>query len=514
MTAYDQIQYPGYSHSQTHPDQLATKATLFGMTPAPAGRCRVLELGCGSGVNLASMALGLPESEFTGIDLAATAIAHGKEMAGAVGLKNLQLEVRSVMDIDVSFGEFDYIIAHGLYSWVPGPVREKVLAICQANLAPQGVAYVSYNANPGGHFKLMLREMMQYHTKGFADPKERVHQSIALVKFLAESQTKAEPYRRFLQEELENLLQRDPNNIFHDELGEVNSASTFQEFCDLARHHSLQYLAEGDYVLMQDSGFAPPVREALSQLGRNRIAREQYLDFLSFRRFRQTLLCRSDLKLRLGMNPESLARFHVSFAAKPESAAPLPDSNAAEKFVGDKNANVEVSNPLVKAALRILAEAWPQALPFTDLISNARTQLGLPTVDAAADADSLALFELFLQTYAPGLTTLHLHPPQFTPRASERPVASPLARWQAKTHERLTNLCHTLVVLEHPSGRHLLTLLDGTRDHATLAREMHGFAESARAESDTKKPIPSLEELSKNLETTLDVLARCALLCA
>ncbi len=517
LTSYDEVSYPGYSHAQTHPDQLATKATLFGMTPAPAERCRVLELGCGSGVNLASMALGLPASEFTGIDLAGTAIAHGKEMAAAVGLKNLRLETRSVLDIDRSFGEFDYIIAHGLYSWVPEPVREWILAICHANLAPNGVAYVSYNANPGGHFKLMLREMMQYHTRGFADPKERVHQSIALIKFLAESETKAESYRRFLQEEIENLLQRDPNNIFHDELGEVNSACTFQEFCDHARQHNLQYLAEGDYVLMQDSGFAPSVREALGKLGRNRIAREQYLDFLSFRRFRQTLLCHSDHKLRFGMDPESLARFHVSFAAKPAAPEPLPDPNAPEKFIGDKDANVEVSNPLVKAALRILAEAWPRALPFADLISQARAELHLPAIAPGTDPDSLALFELFLQTYAPGLTTMHLHPLRFATRAGERPVASPLARWQARTHERLTNLCHTPVVLENPSGRHLLTLLDGTRDRACLVQEMHRFVESVRTDPspDTngkETPSASLEELGKNLNDTLDVLARCALL--
>jgi tRNA G46 methylase TrmB len=68
LTAYDEVLYPSYTHNQTHPDRLATIATLFGLTPAPVERCRVLELGCGNGSNLVPMAYGLPGSEFVGID--------------------------------------------------------------------------------------------------------------------------------------------------------------------------------------------------------------------------------------------------------------------------------------------------------------------------------------------------------------------------------------------------------------------------------------------------------------
>lgn len=516
MTVYDEIHYPSYTHAQTHPDQLATKAMFFGMTPAPVERCRVLELGCGDGTNLASMALGLPQSEFTGIDLAASAVAQGQEMARGVGLKNLSLRAGSVMDIGADFGQFDYIIAHGLYSWVPVAVREKILAICQANLAPQGVAYVSYNAKPGGHIKQMFREMMLFHTKGFADPKERVHQSIALVKFLAESQTKVESYRRLLQDELEQLLLRNENNIFHDELGEINDSFFFHDFCDEARRHGLQYLAEGDYVQMRDHNYPAPVREALRQLGKNRVAREQYLDFLSGRRFRQTLLCRAELPLRFGFSPGTIARFHVACMARPVSSKPDLASDAPEKFAGEKDATMEVSLPLAKAALVVLAEIWPRALPFPELLAQARARLGRPPASELTDPETLAVFEMFLEIYAPGLASLHVSPARFAQNVSERPLASPLARWLARTTGHLPNFCHAPVTLEHPSGRHLLTLLDGTRDRAALAREMRVFIEAARREAagGTQSPVPADAELEGNIANTLDVFARCALLMA
>ncbi len=519
MTAYDQALYPSYTHAQTHPDQLATKAALFGLTPAPVDSCRMLELGCGDATNLASIALGLPESQFVGIDLASTAIARGREMTLALGLENVSLHAGSVLEIGPDYGQFDYILAHGLYSWVPAEVREKILAICQANLAPHGVAYVSYDARPGAHLKSMLREMMVFHTKGINDPKERVHQGIALIKFLAESQTKNEAYRRYLEGELAHLLQRDDNNVFHDELAEVNESFTFSQFCEHASQHGLQYLAESDYLQMQDRNFAPSVRQTLRQLGKNRIAREQYLDFLSFRRFRQTLLCHAGLPLHFGMKPETLSRFHVSCAARPVSPEPDLRSDAPEKFTGDQDSNMEVCLPLAKAVLATLAEAWPRALPFLDLMAQGCARLGRAPVESPADAEALALFELFLESYAPGLAKLHLFPPKFAPRAGEHPVASPLARWQARTSQQLANLCHAPVVLENASGRHLLMLLDGSRNRSALLREMRAHLEAQRHSrlaqgAASVDPIPSDAVLAGNLENSLDVFARCALLVA
>ena len=146
--AYDQVLYPGVPLPQTHPDRLATIAGLFGMTPAAAPNCRVLELGCGDGGNLIPMALTLPASVFTGIDLAEPAIARGCALANTLGLENITLRHLDLMRMGPDLGEFDYgvfdyavfdyIIAHGIYSWVPPEVRDQLLRLCRAHLAPQG----------------------------------------------------------------------------------------------------------------------------------------------------------------------------------------------------------------------------------------------------------------------------------------------------------------------------------------------------------------------------------------
>jgi cyclopropane fatty-acyl-phospholipid synthase-like methyltransferase len=149
-TSYDEVPYESHPFPQTHPDRLATIATLLGLRPPPVQRCRVLELGCAAGGNLIPMALGLPQSSFVGIDLSAVEVAEGQQLIAQLGLKNVQLRHLSILDAGPDLGRFDYILCHGVYSWVPTAVQDKILDVCKHNLSPHGVAYVSYNTLPVG----------------------------------------------------------------------------------------------------------------------------------------------------------------------------------------------------------------------------------------------------------------------------------------------------------------------------------------------------------------------------
>jgi len=148
--AYDRVPYNSQPASQTHPDHLAALATLFGLSPAPVEKCRVLELGCGNGANLIPMALTFPGSRFAGVDLAGVPIAAAQALAVELGLENIVFQQLDIMDLDPGFGEFDYIVAHGVYSWVPPAVRDKLMAICRANLAPNGVSLLSATTRSPG----------------------------------------------------------------------------------------------------------------------------------------------------------------------------------------------------------------------------------------------------------------------------------------------------------------------------------------------------------------------------
>ena len=171
--SYDEVPYESHPFAQTHPSRLFTVGTLFGLRPTPVQRCRVLELGCAAGGNLIPMAEYLPDSEFVGLDLSARQVEDGKKLIADFGLKNLTLKHASILDVDASYGTFDYVICHGVYSWVPSSVQDKVLDICAKQLTPNGIAYISYNTYPGWHMRGMIRDMMQFHSGRFDSPQNR-----------------------------------------------------------------------------------------------------------------------------------------------------------------------------------------------------------------------------------------------------------------------------------------------------------------------------------------------------
>src|SRR5262245_7457600 len=113
-TRYDEIPYRSHPFPQTHPDRLATVATLLGLSPTPVTRARVLELGCAAGGNLIPMAEALPEGRFVGVDLSARQLEDGHRTVAALGLKNIQLHHLSIADIPIDWGPFDYVLCHGV----------------------------------------------------------------------------------------------------------------------------------------------------------------------------------------------------------------------------------------------------------------------------------------------------------------------------------------------------------------------------------------------------------------
>ena len=503
-TIYDEFPYPAAPFALTHPDHLATLAILFGMTPAPAEQCRVLELGCGDGGNVIPMAFGLPRSCFTGIDLAGSAIARGQKIIDELHLTNIRLQQFDVMDLSADFGEFDYIIAHGLYSWVPPEVRERILEIAKSRLAANGVAFISYNAYPGGHLRQTLREMMLFHTRNISGARERVKGARELLEFLVQSHPEQDAYSMFLRFEVEALLERKPECFYHDELEEHNHRFYFHEFIADAARHDLQYLSETRLLNMQSGVFPPETSDKINALSQDDdIVREQYLDFLKLRNFRQTLLCHAGIALNRSPNSECVAQLSVTSQARPSSAEPDVRSTAAEEFNFPKSGKMSTNHPLAKAAILHLGRIWPQAVPFIELLRTARNLSGRddPSAGAPIVEDSNWLSDMVLRLFAADFLELCVHASKFASTVSDRPAASPLVHAQVRASLNITNLRHASISLDDEAARHLLLMLDGTRDRQQLLAELRSHLAPA-------------EVTAGQLERKLEELAQMAVLVA
>lgn len=508
---YDLVPYPGRPRPHTHPDRLSTLAALLGMTPPPVEHCRVLEVGCGDGANIIPMAMGFPQAEFVGIDTSSCAIATGLSIREALGFANLQLLELDLADFPEAMGEFDYIIAHGFYSWVAPPLRERLLQIMEALLSPHGVAFVSYNTYPGCHIREMVREMMRYHVHNAPDPVTKISQARALLSFLVQARPgDGDPYDLLLRKELDRVLKQSDHHLFHDDLAPINQPFYFHEFMEQAGRHGMQYLCEAEYHTMQVDHISDAARKAMEALEENPVAREQYLDFLTCRRFRQTLLCRRTVRLDRDVRSERMQRFFFSSPARPVSENPDIASEAEETFAGPAGARMKTGHPLAKAVMVCLANAWPGALPFDQLLTGAAALHGRET----NGEHRRLLGEILVQTFGVGLVQPHLSPARLSRSPGERPSASPLARLQIENGNFLTNLCHGTVHLEDPVACQVLRLLDGTRDREALMDSMEGFEGTIHEGQNRPEGTPASlrEEKARVLEEVLGELARLALL--
>ncbi|MBN9122682.1 MAG: class I SAM-dependent methyltransferase [Planctomycetes bacterium] len=474
--------YQSHPFAQTHPDRLATVSTLLGLPTAQPHRSRVLELGCASGGNIIPMAESMPEATFLGIDRSARQVEEGSRCVTALGLTNIELRQQDVLDISPDLGEFDYIICHGVYSWVPRAVQDKILAICKGHLAPTGVAYVSYNTLPGWHLRGMVRDMMLFHTEQFETPSEQATHARALLAFLTRAVEKENtPYSGVLKSELASLQRHADYYLLHEQLEEHNEPLYFREFARRAGAAGLRYLAEADIQTMVPSHFPPDVAEVLQRVSADLIHLEQYMDFLRNRTFRQTLLCHADREPDYHLSGERVSQFHL--AAQLErtvspSDAPPPSH---PQFRSPSGLTIGSAEPIVSAVLEILSESWPRSVPFPDLISRARARLRgtaiLARQQLADEAKHLGRCLLEFHLAAPRLLDLRVRPTLGTTTVSTRPETGRLAKWQAERGNRVTNLRHELVELDE-FGREVIRRLNGATDRAALLR---GLVEKVRA---------------------------------
>lgn len=513
-SSYDEVPYDSNPFAPSHPSHLAAVATLFGLAPPPVERCRVLELGCASGGNLVPMAEALPGGEFVGIDLSARQIEDGRRLIRAAGLANVTLRHASIADVDDSDGTFDYVVCHGVFSWVRRDVQEAIFEVCARQLAPNGVAYVSYNTYPGWHMRGMVRDMLRYHALRFDAPRERIAQARALLDFLAQSTKQdAGAYGVLLRTELEVLRDQSDHYLYHEQLEEVNEPLYFHEFASRAATHGLRYLGESRITTMMPGNFGPDVQKTLAQLSGDPIQAEQYLDFVRNRTFRETLLVRAEQSPDWTIAPDRVFGLHVASPARPVGRLALT-SDVPGRFQSASGMALATTSPLSKAAMLLLAEAWPGTLPFEELLRGAAAELGREP--AGGDAEALAL--TLLNTYASSdLIELHAAPVRFARVPGERPVALPHARaTAAEGRAVVANRRHEPVRLAD-FARQLLPLLDGTRDRAALVEALAASAlageltvqKSGRPVTD---PTELRDALAGLLGPALESLARDALL--
>jgi SAM-dependent methyltransferase len=464
LPGYDEIPYESFPITEAHPDRLAVIGRLFGLSSPDPARARVLELGCAAGGNLLPIAHYLPDTRCTGVELSRAQALQGAQRCRALGLDNAEIRHQDILQIPLDGEPFDYIVAHGVFSWVPRDVQEHILALCGARLGAGGVAYISYNTLPGSRQRSMLRDMLLHHVRGVTNPRERLAGARDLLAFLSTPLEEPPPGHDWLQRELEHLRGARDSYLYHEYLEEINAPVLFQEFVDRAARHGLQYLADTQLHTMFPSTLGAQAEAALARFD-DLTSEEQYADFLRLRPFRRSLLCR---------NAESLTR-EIDLDAllsQPLYTDLAPDGEGA--FRNAAGQAFHVGTPVLRAVTECLGRAFPRARLLAEIMPEA-LQRAAGTGHSPTTPDIASLPEELFSLFVSGGLQATLCPPDpvsTAPSGGSGLRASLLARILAEQGEPLIPTPRHQALQLDPVATRILALLDGSRDPAGVVETM------------------------------------------
>ena len=299
QTIYSELGYKSMPFPYTTPATLEAYAALVGISAPNPKTARVLELGATYGGNIISQALFNPDATFVGIELSQEQVEKGNEVIANAGLTNVSLVQSDIASIGSEIGTFDYIIAHGVYSWVDDGVKDALLRLIDEHLAEDGIAYVSYNTYPGWHTMEEVRQLMMFSNRDKAqfNHKEKVLHGKTIGSIVGSQILKYDNLKernsKFLGA-LRSVMQKDEYYVGHDHLEPNNDPVYFYQFNDHLEAHNLAYLCDADLTLSMVRSFDADIADTLDKLALNdHVAQEQYLDFMLDTTFRKSIICKA-----------------------------------------------------------------------------------------------------------------------------------------------------------------------------------------------------------------------------
>lgn len=293
-TSYDAFPYFSNAFKWCAPGHLRAVAYLYGLNAPPVASARILEIGCAAGGNCLPAAFLYPDAHIVGVDISEVQIREGQGVIARAGLSNIALHAMSFTDIPDAWGTFDYIIAHGVFSWVPPTLQRELLHACQRLLSPQGIAYISFNTYPGWKAHELLRDWMMWHTEPAVCYQERIEQARDLLPFIQEGLAVQNPLAPVLQQLAQQVPASAQNDYYlaHEYLEMHNHPLYFKDFCALAQQYGLAFVGEADAKedLAQTYGLTTNARFQRLTQHKSRLEQLQYLDYAVGRTFRKSLL--------------------------------------------------------------------------------------------------------------------------------------------------------------------------------------------------------------------------------
>ena len=460
---YDQLPYERCGIPTTSPERLATLASFSGFAIPDLKRAKVLEIGSGDGGNLIPLAFHHPEWEFVGIDPSVSAIEKAQHGRAELKLDNLQFDQQDVRNYEVS-QRYDFVICHGVFSWVDAEVQTAILRVAATALSPNGLFYLSYNTEPGWRIRGLVRDRLRRGSSkaSITSQTRAASASLDALKLLM-GDAEGPPYLAMLRHEIQFAAERPSFHLAHEYLAEHNQAFWFGDVLDAAKQHALHYV--GDAQRYRPEGWIPHEQRALAKEQFATLEeQEECLDLVRYRQMRASVFARSQA-VNDAMDHEALLKQSIVVTPLQLAASRVDLHDDSPLLFACPMTKTEVmpETALEKAALLVLGPTYPRGMSFDELLKQATRLLeheGIARTVAEAEVNDL--LQGFAQLQSRALLEARPSQPEWgISMASELPVAHELARYEARERPHLTSAAHDLFPVDDVD-RLLIAQLDGT----------------------------------------------------
>ncbi len=444
----------------SQPQHLAALATLFGLDPPDVERASVLELGCASAGNIIPLAARFPRASFRGIDLSQRHIDDGRKRIAELALENIGLQQGDLTTLELAEQRFDYVICHGVFSWVPKAAQDAIFRICRQTLAPNGMVAISYNVLPGWHLRMVIRDLCRHYAGAEGSPQRRVARARAALRQIAEASSETEPYGQLLRLEARRLKDVPSAYIMGEFLTRDNAPCHVGDFIKRAADEELDYLCEADLSAAVPPTLDPAIRDRIASIAAtDRPAAEQHIDFLTGRLFRSSILVRRQSASRLPPAPDP-DRLHSLHVASPLRFDPALSKDQLTVFTDLQARPITTGEPAIQRALARLAAAYPMTLSMDELAADSETE--------SLVEDGARVRRAVLTIVLAGRATVSVLPLRVGRAAEQRPRVWSVARAEAASAQPWVTTLRHGAVPANPVLRILLPHLDGTNDRGAL----------------------------------------------
>jgi 2-polyprenyl-3-methyl-5-hydroxy-6-metoxy-1,4-benzoquinol methylase/methyltransferase-like protein len=384
--SYGQLNYLSFTYKQTHPNYLAALGHWHGLKPTNPFRCRILEIGCAGGGNLLPYAESHLDCQCVGIDLTKEHIDRAQEIAKRTGLYNVKFHHASITDFPDDALKFDYIICHGVFSWIPDFVQEAILSYIKRNLNENGLAYISYNTQPGWANLSKMRDMMRFFSRKIDKTADKVTETMSLLdQLIAVGKDSKNQHHQQLAHDAQSIKKHNHHYIAHEYFEICHQPLYIHEFGDMLEQHELHYLCDADVSSDSMERLPHDQRQWLQEQGLSDIEMAQYIDFFTNQRFRRSVIChRPQADTPLAKSSEYLKHLYLKMnvSLSEGQARPFYPLNNEQVSFNANKVRFSTNHPLLTAFYLTLVDAQSKPLIGQEIILRTLKMPGLENISA------------------------------------------------------------------------------------------------------------------------------------